>query len=175
MHMVHMEAVQNWKLVNLISPLLTVEGHAGFDDNLEIPEKHYAADFLIGGEFAWGLGDGKQFSLAAFIGPTLQEVVQSISMEKSMHMQRKRGTSTRRAKLIQLVKELISKLSLRLIISTQINSIFKHIGTPTTSQVMSWNSMPMKMNGKSLNQKVLKMCWEPRSTMRLVMATLTLV
>lgn len=52
------------------TPLITVEGHAGFDDNLEIPEKHYAADFLIGGEFAWGLGDGKQFSLAAFIGPT---------------------------------------------------------------------------------------------------------
>ena len=53
------------------TPLITVEGHAGFDDNLEIPEKHYAADFLIGGEFAWGLGDGKQFSLAAFVGPTL--------------------------------------------------------------------------------------------------------
>ena len=52
------------------TPLITVEGHAGFDDNLEIPEKHYAADFLIGGEFAWGLGDGKQFSLAAFVGPT---------------------------------------------------------------------------------------------------------
>jgi len=53
------------------TPLITVEGHAGFDDNLENPEKHYAADFLIGGEFAWGLGDGKQFSLAAFVGPTL--------------------------------------------------------------------------------------------------------
>ena len=53
------------------TPLLTVEGHAGFDDNLEIPEKHYAADFLIGGEFAWGLGNDKQFSLSAFVGPTL--------------------------------------------------------------------------------------------------------
>ena len=53
------------------TPLITVEGHAGFDDNLENPEKHYAADFLIGGEFAWGLGDGKQFSLAVFVGPTL--------------------------------------------------------------------------------------------------------
>ena len=53
------------------TPLITVEGHIGFDDNIEIPEKHYAADFLIGGEFAWGLGNGKQFSLAAFIGPTL--------------------------------------------------------------------------------------------------------
>ena len=52
------------------TPLITIEGHAGFDENLEIPEKHYAADFLIGGEFAWGLGDGKQFSLAAFVGPT---------------------------------------------------------------------------------------------------------
>ena len=53
------------------TPLLTVEGHAGFDDNLEIPEKHYAADFLIGGEFAWGLGNKKQFSLSAFVGPAL--------------------------------------------------------------------------------------------------------
>ena len=53
------------------TPLLTVEGHAGFDDNLEIPEKHYAADFLIGGEFAWGLGNDKQFSLSAFVGPAL--------------------------------------------------------------------------------------------------------
>ena len=53
------------------TPLLTVEGHAGFDDNLEIPEKHFAADFLIGGEFAWGLGNDKQFSLSAFVGPAL--------------------------------------------------------------------------------------------------------
>ena len=53
------------------TPLITVEGHAGFDDNLEIPEKHYAADFLIGGEFAWGLGNDKQFSLSAFVGPAL--------------------------------------------------------------------------------------------------------
>ena len=51
------------------TPILTVEGHAGFDDNLEIPEKHYAADFLIGGEFAWGLGNDKQFFLSAFVGP----------------------------------------------------------------------------------------------------------
>ncbi len=51
------------------TPIFTVEGHAGFDDNLEIPEKHYAADFLIGGEFAWGFGNGKQFSLSAFVGP----------------------------------------------------------------------------------------------------------
>lgn len=53
------------------TPLLTVEGHVGFDDNLEIPEKHIAADFLIGGEFAWGLGNAKQFSLSAFVGPAL--------------------------------------------------------------------------------------------------------
>ena len=53
------------------TPLLTVEGHAGFDDNLEIAEKHFAADFLIGGEFAWGLGNDKQFSLSAFVGPAL--------------------------------------------------------------------------------------------------------
>ena len=53
------------------TPLITVEGHAGFDDNLEIPEKHYAADVLIGGEFAWGLANDKQLSLSVFVGPVL--------------------------------------------------------------------------------------------------------
>ena len=26
------------------TPIITIEGHGGFDNNLEIPEKHYAID-----------------------------------------------------------------------------------------------------------------------------------
>ena len=52
------------------TPLITVEGHAGFDNNLEIPEEHFAGDLLIGAEWAWGLGNDQQISLSAFIGPT---------------------------------------------------------------------------------------------------------
>ena len=53
------------------TPLLTVEGHAGFDNNLASPESHYAGDFLIGAEWAWGLGNDQQISLSAFVGPAL--------------------------------------------------------------------------------------------------------
>ena len=53
------------------TPLITVEGHAGYDNNLEAPEKHFAGDFLIGAEWAWGLGNDQQISLSAFVGPTL--------------------------------------------------------------------------------------------------------
>ena len=53
------------------TPLLTIEGHAGYDNNLEISEKHFAGDFLIGAEWAWGLGNNQQISLSAFVGPTL--------------------------------------------------------------------------------------------------------
>ena len=55
------------------TPLITIEGHLGYDNNLEIKEEHQAVDFLIGGEWAWGLGNDKQFSLSAFVGPTLVE------------------------------------------------------------------------------------------------------
>ena len=53
------------------TPLLTVEGHAGYDNNLEIPESHFAGDFLIGAEWAWGLGNDQKITLSAFVGPTL--------------------------------------------------------------------------------------------------------
>ena len=72
MHMAHMVVGAELEAGEFdFTPLITVEGHAGFDDNLEIPEKHYAADFLIGGEFAWGLGNDGSFSLSAFVGPAL--------------------------------------------------------------------------------------------------------
>ena len=53
------------------TPLLAVEGHAGFETYLANPESHYAGDFLIGAEWAWGLGNDQQISLSAFVGPTL--------------------------------------------------------------------------------------------------------
>ena len=53
------------------TPLLTVEGHAGYEDNLKSPERHFAGDFLIGAEWAWGLGNDQQISLSAFVGPAL--------------------------------------------------------------------------------------------------------
>ena len=53
------------------TPLITVEGHAGYENNLRSPERHFAGDFLIGAEWTWGLGNDQQISLSAFLGPTL--------------------------------------------------------------------------------------------------------
>ena len=53
------------------TPLITVEGHGGFDTNLEGSPKHYAVDALFGGVFEWGLGNGGSLSIEAAVGPTL--------------------------------------------------------------------------------------------------------
>jgi hypothetical protein len=53
------------------TPLITVEGHGGFDTNLEGSPKHYAVDALFGGVFQWGLGNGGSLSIEAAVGPTL--------------------------------------------------------------------------------------------------------
>ena len=53
------------------TPLITVEGHAGYENNLRSPASHFAGDFLIGAEWAWGLGNNQQISLIAFVGPAL--------------------------------------------------------------------------------------------------------
>jgi hypothetical protein len=53
------------------TPLITVEGHAGYENNLRSPARHFAGDFLIGAEWAWGLGNDQQISLSAFVGPAL--------------------------------------------------------------------------------------------------------
>ena len=53
------------------TPLITIEGHGGFDTNLEGDPKHYAIDGLLGGVFEWGLGNGSSFAIEAAIGPAL--------------------------------------------------------------------------------------------------------
>ncbi len=53
------------------TPILTIEGHGGFDNNLEEQPRHYAIDGLFGGVFEWGLGNGGSFSIEAAIGPAL--------------------------------------------------------------------------------------------------------
>ena len=53
------------------TPLITIEGHGGFDTNLEGDPKHYAIDGMFGGVFEWGLGNGGSFAIEAAIGPAL--------------------------------------------------------------------------------------------------------
>lgn len=53
------------------TPVITLEGHGGFDPNLEGDPKHYAIDGLFGGVFSWGLGNGASLSVEAAVGPAL--------------------------------------------------------------------------------------------------------
>ena len=53
------------------TPIITIEGHGGFDTNLEGDPKHYAIDGMFGGVFEWGLSNGGSFAIEAAIGPAL--------------------------------------------------------------------------------------------------------
>ena len=53
------------------TPIITIEGHGGFDTNLEGDPKHYAIDGVFGGVFEWGLSNGGSFAIEAAIGPAL--------------------------------------------------------------------------------------------------------
>ena len=53
------------------TPVITIEGHGGFENNLEDDPKHYALDGLFGGVFQWGLESGGSISIEAAIGPSL--------------------------------------------------------------------------------------------------------
>ena len=53
------------------TPVITLEGHAGFEQNLEDNPRHYALDGLFGGVFQWGLGSGGSLSVEAAVGPSL--------------------------------------------------------------------------------------------------------
>ena len=53
------------------TPIITIEGHGGFDTNLEGDPKHYAIDGMFGGVFEWGLGNGGSFAIEAAVGPAL--------------------------------------------------------------------------------------------------------
>ena len=54
-----------------IRPVVTLEGHAGLENNLEGQPRHYAIDGLFGAVFEWGLDKGGSFAIEAQIGPAL--------------------------------------------------------------------------------------------------------
>ncbi|MGB1775321.1 MAG: hypothetical protein ACPHGV_03175 [Synechococcus sp.] len=53
------------------TPVISLEGHGGFETNLDGAPKHVAIDGLFGGVFSWGLGHGANVSIEAAIGPAL--------------------------------------------------------------------------------------------------------
>jgi len=53
------------------TPLITIEGHGGFETNLDDNPKHYAIDGLFGGVFQWGLGNGGSLTIEAALGPSV--------------------------------------------------------------------------------------------------------
>ena len=52
-------------------PVITIEGHGGFETNLEGNPEHYAIDGLFGSVLEWGLGNGGSLSIEAAVGPAL--------------------------------------------------------------------------------------------------------
>ena len=50
-------------------PVITIEGHGGFENNLEGKPEHYAIDGLFGGVLEWGLENGGSFAIEAQVGP----------------------------------------------------------------------------------------------------------
>ena len=52
-------------------PVITIEGHGGFENNLveEGKPEHYAIDGLFGAVFEWGLENGGSFAIEAAVGP----------------------------------------------------------------------------------------------------------
>lgn len=54
-----------------LSPVITLEGHAGLENNLEDRPRHYAIDGLFGVVMEWGLPNRGSFAFEAMIGPAL--------------------------------------------------------------------------------------------------------
>ena len=54
-----------------ISPVLTLEGHAGLENNLEGQPRHYALDGLVGVVLEWGLPNQGSLAIEAMVGPAL--------------------------------------------------------------------------------------------------------
>ena len=69
-----------------IRPVVTLEGHAGLENNLEGQPRHYAIDGLFGAVFEWGLDQGGSFAIEAQIGPALVWGEANISTGGSMWM-----------------------------------------------------------------------------------------
>jgi hypothetical protein len=54
-----------------LSPVITLEGHAGLENNLEDRPRHYAIDGLIGVVMEWGLPNRGSLAIEAMVGPAL--------------------------------------------------------------------------------------------------------
>ena len=54
-----------------VRPIVTIEGHAGLENNLEGQPRHYALDGLFGAVFEWGLDNEGSFAIEAQLGPAL--------------------------------------------------------------------------------------------------------
>jgi hypothetical protein len=54
-----------------LSPVLTLEGHAGLENNLEGQPSHYAIDGLVGVVMEWGLPNQGSLAIEAMVGPAL--------------------------------------------------------------------------------------------------------
>jgi hypothetical protein len=52
-------------------PVVTIEGHGGFETNLEGRPEHYAIDGQFGAVLEWGLPNKGSFAIEAQIGPSL--------------------------------------------------------------------------------------------------------
>ena len=51
------------------SPVITIEGHGGLENNLKGPPRHYAIDGFYGTVLEWGLENKGSFAIEAGIGP----------------------------------------------------------------------------------------------------------
>ena len=54
-----------------MAPVLTIEGHAGLENNLDDRPRHYAVDGLFGVVMEWGLPNRGSVAIEAMIGPAL--------------------------------------------------------------------------------------------------------
>ena len=53
------------------SPVITIEGHGGLENNIQGQPRHYAIDGLFGTVLEWGLSNEGSFAIEAAIGPAL--------------------------------------------------------------------------------------------------------
>ena len=53
-----------------VTPVITIEGHGGFETNLDGKPEHYAIDGQFGYVFEWGLPNNGTFAIEAAIGPS---------------------------------------------------------------------------------------------------------
>jgi hypothetical protein len=52
-----------------VLPLITIEGHGGFENNVEGQPRHYAIDAQMGTVLEWGLNNGGVFAIEMELGP----------------------------------------------------------------------------------------------------------